>query len=224
MYAESIPGFADPFNSLSHLIGAAVFLYYGFKLIKFSSGHPGWVTSVSIFVFTVVFLLTMSGVFHLLDHGGQARNIMQRLDHAAIFGLIAGTFTPVHVILFRGLSRWGVLIFVWSLATTGIVLKTIYFNELPEWLGLIFYLGIGWIGVLSAYLTHRLHSFKILGPLIFGALAYSIGAVLEYLRTPVLVPGVIGPHEIFHIAVLVGITCHWYFVSTLITLKRDEQG
>ncbi len=183
-------------------------------------GHRGWVAAVSVFVFSVVFLLSMSGVYHLLDNGGSARTVLQRLDHAAIFGLIAGTFTPVHVILFKGFWRWGILVLIWVLAITGMTLKTIYFQELPQGLGLMFYLGLGWVGIFSAYLTHKLHNFTVIKPLVYGALAYTVGASLEFFKMPVIIPGVIGPHELFHIAVLAGITWHWNFVSSLITLKR----
>lgn len=220
MYTESIPGFTDPFNSLSHLIGAFIFLIYGIKLIGLARGHRGWVTAVSVFVFSVVFLLSMSGVYHLLEHDSTARAVLQRLDHAAIFGLIAGTFTPVHVILFKGFFRWGILVFVWVLAIAGMTLKTIYFYDLPAGLGLMFYLGLGWIGILSAYLTHKLHNFRVIRPLVYGALAYTTGAVLEFLNMPIIIPGVIGPHELFHLAVLLGIAYHWKFVTSLIILKR----
>lgn len=222
MNTESIPGFTDPFSSMSHLLGAVVFLVYGIKLITQSRGHNGWIVAVSIYVFSVVFLLSMSGVFHLLDHETTGRAVLQRLDHAGIFGLIAGTFTPVHAILFRGFWRWGILIIIWSLAITGITLKSIFFHELAEWLGLLFYLGLGWIGILSAYLTHRLHGFAIIKPLLYGALAYTIGASLEFLRLPIVIPGVIGPHELFHIAVILGIAWHWQFVRDLIKLKSND--
>lgn len=222
MNAEPIPGFSDPFSSMSHLIGALVFLIYGIKLIHQARGHNGWVAAVSIYVFSVVFLLSMSGVFHLLEHETMGRAVLQRLDHAGIFGLIAGTFTPVHAILFKGFWRWGILFIIWSLAITGIAIKSIFFHELAEWLGLIFYLGLGWVGILSAYLTHRLHGFTIIKPLLYGALAYTIGASLEFLRLPIVIPGVIGPHELFHIAVLFGIFWHWQFVRDLIILKSNE--
>lgn len=221
MNTISIPGFSDPFSSISHLVGALVFLIYGIKLIRLSRVHRGWLAAVCVYVFSGVFLLSMSGVFHLLEHEGMARAILQRLDHAGIFGLIAGTFTPVHSILFKGISRWGFLILIWGLAVTGITLKSIFFNELAEWLGLVFYLGLGWLGILSAYLTHRLHGFTIIKPLIYGALAYTIGAALEFLRLPIVISGVIGPHELFHIAVLAGIAWHWQFVRNLIRLKSN---
>ena len=220
MNAISIPGFSDPFSSLSHLVAAFVFLVYGIKLIYLAAGHRAWVFAVSVYVFSVVFLLSMSGVFHLLEHESLGRAVLQRLDHAGIFGLIAGTFTPVHVILFKGFWRWGILLLIWSLAITGITLKSIFFNEMAEWLGLMFYLGLGWLGILSAYLTHRLHGFQVIKPLIYGALAYTLGASLEFLRLPIVIPGVIGPHELFHLAVLAGIAWHWQFVRNLLVLKE----
>jgi len=222
MDAISISGFSDPFSSLSHLIAAFVFSIFGVQLIVLALGHRGWVAAVSIYVFSVVFLLSMSGVFHLLDHETTGRAVLQRLDHAGIFALIAGTFTPVHAILFTGFWRWGVLTLIWTLAIIGITFKSIFFNELAEWVGLMFYLGLGWIGILSAYLTHRLHGFTIIKPLIYGALAYTVGASLEFLRLPIVIPGIIGPHELFHIAVIAGIAWHWQFVKNLLKLKKPQ--
>ena len=218
----SIPGFNDPFSSLSHLIAALVFMIYGVKLIYQARSNPGWAVAVTVFVVSGVFLLSMSGVFHLLEQQNAGRDLLQRLDHAGIFALIAGTFTPVHTILFTGFWRWGFLILIWSLAIAGIVLKSIYFNDLAEWIGLVAYLGLGWLGILSAYLTHRLHGFTIIKPLIYGALAYTIGAGMEFLRLPVVIAGVIGAHELFHIAVLAGLAWHWQFIRNLLLMKQEE--
>ena len=146
--------------------------------------HFGWVIAVSVFVLSGVFLLSMSGVYHLLELEGVSRAVLQRLDHAGVFALIAGTFTPAHAILFTGFWRWSFLILIWSLAIAGITVKSIFFNELAEWVGLMGYLGLGWLGIFSAYMTHRLHGFPIIRPLVFGALAYTVGATLEFLRLP----------------------------------------
>jgi len=224
MNTLSLPGFSDPFSSISHLVAALFAFYYGLELIRLTGGEKRLVVSVVVFILSVTFLLSMSGVFHLLQHESTARHVLQRLDHAGIFALIAGTYTPVHYILFTGFLRWGFLLLIWILAITGITLKSIFFNELAEWLGLMFYLGLGWIGILSAYYTHRLHGFTILKPLIYGALAYTIGATIEFLRLPFLIPNVIGPHELFHIAVLAGIAWHWQFVRNLLILKQNEDA
>jgi hemolysin III len=222
METISIPGFSDPFSSISHLLGALVFLLYGIRLVYLARFHRGWAVAVSVFVFSGVFLLSMSSVFHLVQHQGFSRIVLQRLDHAGIFALIAGTFTPIHIILFTGFWRWGFLIVIWGLAIAGITLKSIYFNELAEWVGLVAYLGLGWMGILSAYMTNRLHGFTVLKPLLYGALAYTIGASMEYLRMPVLINGVIGAHELFHVAVLAGLAWHTLFVRNLLRMKQRE--
>jgi len=222
MNTISIPGFSEPFSSISHLLGALIFFVYGIKLIYMARCHFGWAIAVGVFVLSGVFLLSMSGVFHLLELQGVNRAVLQRLDHAGIFALIAGTFTPVHSILFTGFWRWGFLITIWSLAIAGITLKSIFFNDLAEWVGLVAYLGLGWLGILSAYLTHRLHGFTIIKPLVYGALAYTAGASLEFLRLPVVISGIIGPHELFHIAVLAGIAWHWIFIRDLLLMKQDD--
>lgn len=222
MTITPIPGFADPFSSMTHLLAAFVFLLFGIRLIMQSRQAGHWLLANSVYVFTVVFLLSMSGVYHLLDHDTSGRMVLQRLDHAGIFALIAGTFTPVHVILFKGFWRWGFLILIWTLAITGITLKSIFFNDLQYGLGLIFYLTMGWMGVFSGYLTHRLHGFAVVKPLLYGAIAYTIGGALEFLQLPILIPGVLGAHEIFHIAVLFGIAWHWQFVRSLMRLKSSD--
>lgn len=223
MNAISIPGFSEPFSSLSHLLGAFVFFIYGIKLIYMARSHFGWAVAVGVFVLSGVFLLSMSGVFHLLELEGLSRMVLQRLDHAGIFALIAGTFTPVHTILFTGFWRWGFLLIVWSIAIAGITLKSIFFNDLAEWVGLAAYLGLGWLGILSALLTHRLHGFLIIKPLLYGALAYTLGASLEFLRYPVIISGVLGPHELFHIAVLAGLAWHWVFIRNLLLMELESE-
>ena len=222
MITVAIPGFTEPFSSISHLLGALVFLVYGAKLIFRARSHFGWAVAVGVFVLSGVSLLSISGVYHLLEFEGVGRVVLHRLDHAGIFALIAGTFTPVHTILFTGFWRWGFLIVIWSLAIAGITLKSIFFNELAEWVGLMGYLGLGWLGILSAYMTHRLHGFSIIKPLLFGAFAYTLGATLEFLRLPVVLSGVIGPHELFHVAVLAGLAWHWIFIRNLLISAQAD--
>lgn len=210
---SAIPGFSEPFSSLSHLLAAGIFLALGIWLAMQNRAHPGQLTSIIIFVFSAVFLLTMSGVYHLLEPGGSARAVLQRLDHVGIFLLIAGTFTPVHSILFKGRWRWGMLLAIWLMAITSITLKTIFFNDIAEWFSLSLYLGLGWFGVISAILLYKRYGYTFIKPLFYGAIAYSVGAVMEFMRTPELIPAVIGPHELFHVAVLFGLSYHFVFIA-----------
>ncbi len=213
----AIPGFSEPVSSLTHLLAAGLFLALSIWLVIKTKPGLGYRFPVGLFGFAIVFVLSMSGVFHLLEPGTTARHILQRLDHAGIFFLIAGTFTPVHSILFKGGWRWGMLIPIWVVAITGLTLKTIFFTDIPEWLGLTFYLGLGWLGAISATVLYRRYGYAFIKPLVYGAIAYSVGAVMEFLRQPILIKGVIGAHEIFHIAVLLGISFHFVFVKRFCT-------
>ena len=207
-----IPGFADPVSSWSHLLGAVAAFVGMIALIRKGHGNAGRLFSLVLFSFTLMFLFSMSGVFHLLDRGGVARDVLQRLDHAGIWALIAGTFTPIHAILFRGPWRWAVLLVVWTIAITGLVLEVVFFTHFPEWLLLSFFLGLGWVGALTGFQFRRTFGHESLKLLAAGGIFYSIGAVIDFAKWPDPWPGVIGPHEIFHFWVLLGAASHWLFV------------
>jgi channel protein (hemolysin III family) len=208
----SIPGFSDPFSSLTHLAGATVFATLTVVLLHRGRGDWGRILSLSVFAFSCVLLLSLSGAYHLLAPETAGREVLKRLDHAAIFGLIAGSFTPVHAILFRGAWRWGMLAGIWGAAIAGLTLKTVNFAATPEWAGLLMFLGLGWMGAISVVALARRYGLGFVLPLIWGGLAYTAGAVAEFLRWPQLLPGIVGPHEIFHVAVLAGIAWHWAFI------------
>lgn len=215
MNTIAIPGFADPVSALSHLGGLAAVVVLAPFLVARGAGHPGRVAALGVYAFTVAFLLAMSGVYHLLAAASPGRAVLRVLDHAAVFALIAGTFTPVHAIVFRGLWRWGMLAVVWGLAFAAIALKSVFFGAVPEWLGLSLYLALGWIGLASGIALGMRFGLRFIAPLIAGAAAYTAGAAIDFAGVPTVWPGVIGPHELFHAAVLAGIASHWRFVARI---------
>jgi channel protein (hemolysin III family) len=170
------------------------------------------ISSIVVFIGSAILLLCMSGVYHLLDPGVPARDVLQRLDHAAIFILIAGTFTPIHAILFKGPWRWGMLVFIWTFAAAGVSLKSVYFTQTPEALGVLLYVAMGWVAVFSLVALARRFSFRFILPILFGGIVYTLGAVVELTTPPPLIQGVIRAHEVFHIAVLIGLAFHADFV------------
>jgi len=214
-HLPSIPGFSDPFSSLSHLSGAVLFAILGVFLVVRGWGNARRVVSLAIFALSCVLLLSLSGVYHLLSHDTAARGVLMRLDHAAIFVLIAGSFTPVHAILLR--ARWhrGLLLGIWLAAIAGLTLKTVYFNSMPTWLGLAMYLGLGWMGVLSTAAIARRFGWRFILPLVWGALAYTAGALVDHFHWPKPIPGMLEAHELFHLAVLAGISFHWVFIHAI---------
>ena len=211
----SIPGFSDPVSSLTHLAGAVVFAILGFFLIRRGRGKWRRVVSLSVFVVSCVLLLSLSGTYHLLSPDTTGREVLQRLDHGAIFVLIAGSFTPIHVILFHGPWYRDLLVWIWVLAIAGLTVTIAYFNSMPEWLALAMYLGLGWLGVISTVSIARRFGWRVILLLVWGALAYTIGALADFLLWPTLIEGVVHPHELFHFAVLAGIACHWAFIRRI---------
>ena len=208
----SVPGFTQPFSSISFFLGALFFTYLAYFLIRRGKGSLIRIASLSVFSTSCIFLLVISAVYHLLETSGTAHTVFQRLDHAAIFLVIAGTFTPIQCILFTGLQRWGFLLILWVLAISGLVLKTVFFTTIPEWLGLSFYLGLGWMGLLMGYKLWQRYGFAFIRQLLIGGICYTVGAIIEYQHKLVIINGILGPHEILHIAVLAGIGFQWWFI------------
>jgi len=213
-------GLSEPFCSLSHFLGAVICLLLTLPIWRSAKGHFGHRIAIGVFCFSSVLLLTTSGVYHLLPPDTLGKAVFQKLDHAAIFILIAGTFTPMHSILFRGVRRWLPLALIWSIAAAGITIKTIYFAQVTETLSLGVYLGMGWLGIISGFLIYSQSGFSLIGPLLSGALSYTFGCFMEFTKSPVILPGIIASHELFHVAVLIGIAYHWKFVRA-VALQSD---
>ena len=218
-FRYSFLGFADPVSSMMHLLGASIALILGIRLCIRFTGPTLQKLGLITFVSAMVFMLSMSGVYHLLDHNSPGRYVLQHLDYASIWLMIAGTFTPIHLILFQGWKRWGILVIIWTIAINGVVFITVFFDEFPLWLALVFYLGMGWVGLYSGILIFREHGLDFVRLLAYGGIAYSVGAILDFIGSPTIIPGVIETHEIFHFAIIIGILCHWRFIEQAIKLS-----
>lgn len=212
MQVHSLPGFHEPIGALTHLVGALTFAALAVPLIRRARGDARRLALFAVYAFACVFLLAMSGVYHMLPEESGGRAVLARLDKAAIFVLIAGTHTPVQGLFFRGVARWGVLAAMWTLVAAGITLFTVFFDELPHGLGTTVYILLGWIAGVSGLVVWRRQGTAQIRLLILGGIFYSVGAVLMGLEWPTLIPGVLGAHEVWHFAVLAGMALHWTFL------------
>lgn len=190
---------------------------FAFPLIRRARAAPlqrrvPRVSTVVIFAASAVLLLCMSAVFHLLTPGTAGREVLKRLDHAAIFVLIAGTFTPIHGILFKGPWRWGMLGMIWTVAAAGVALKSVYFTQTPETLGTVLYIAMGLLAVPAVLALARRFSVGFVLPIALGGVAYIAGAVVDLIEPAPLIPGVVRAHELFHILILVGLAAHADFI------------
>jgi channel protein (hemolysin III family) len=224
MLVVSIPGFSDPVSAMTHLLGSGVFAVLAFFLVRKGrhADRSGWnwrMTGLTVFAFAAVAQLGISGAYHILQPGLAPRRVMQEMDHGAIFVLIAASFVPVHAILFRGWRRWLILLILFLLAAAGITLNFLYFSGLPELFGLTFYIAMGWVGGYSVYALYHRYGWKFVRLIVWGGIAYTLGGAMEFLRQPVLIEGVVGPHELFHLAVLAGLAFHFRFGFSIAGMK-----
>lgn len=208
----AIPGFSEPFASITHLVGALLMLVCAWPSIQKFKGHQTQILGLTLFFSAAVFLFSMSGVYHLLDPELKPRETLRRLDHAGIWSMILGTFSALHMVLFAGWRRWGVLAGVWAIGLSGLILELVFFESFPEWLSLSLFLALGWIGAITGFLYIKEHGWERVHLLIAGGVAYSIGAILDFTRVPTIITGVIGPHEVFHLFVIAGAIYHWRFI------------
>lgn len=193
-------------------LGAAVAAVLGLVLLVLLADSPKAYVGGAIFAVSLIGLYTVSGVYHSITWGPRMRGVLKRLDHAMIFVLIAGSYTPF--CLFAGSPAWGIslLAVVWSIAGAGVALKIAWPNA-PRWLGVGLYLGAGWIALVAAT---RLADWYALGPLAvlaLGGVLYSIGGVIYGLRRPNPFPRVFGYHEVFHALVIAGSVLHYGVVA-----------
>lgn len=204
-------GLHDPVSSLSHLTAAVSVLAASFFLHKKGRGDTLRSTSLFIFSASLLFLFTMSGVYHGLQPGTW-RALFRRLDYAAIWIVIAGSATPIHMLLLKDHWRWSLTALFWGIALTCLVLLEMYFTRLPYWAIVSGYIGLGCLGIVSFFRITALYGVRETTLLFLGGIAYIIGAVIDFVESPTLIPGVLGPHELFHFFVMIGAGLHWFFI------------
>jgi hemolysin III len=208
----NVPGFFEPCASILHLVGAGAVARVGGALVR-TGRDRNERAALWVFVAAASLLLGFSGLYHSLEPG-PLRDLMQRLDHAAIWLLIAATFTGMHAVAFRGPWRERFLGVVWIAALAGMVLEAWFFETIAEGLVLSFYLGLGWLGILSCWAL-RHHPPRVLLLLFVGGGAYTLGALYDFAHGPALVDGLVDAHALFHATVLVGVACHWLVLLRL---------
>ena len=208
------PGIAvrEPFNAYSHAVGVVLGLAGMVVLLFFAQGNPAKVAGALVFGLSMILMYTSSALYHALQVSEQALLWLRKLDHAAIFLFIAGTYTPVLLQALEPSWRPWALGLVWGLAVLGIGLKLVTLKA-PRWLYTAAYLGMGWLAVF--FLPKLALNPWALGFLVAGGLAYSLGAVVYAAKWPNLLPERIGFHGIWHVFVLLGSLGMYFAVLAL---------
>ncbi len=209
--AFPLPGCREPLSSYSHMVGAVVFAFLAAILVRRGRGDRVRTTSLVVMAVSSVLLLVLSSSYHLC-WPGPLRDFLVRADVAAVFLLIAGSMTPIHAILFSGRSRWLSLVLIWLAAGSGILFRMVFYTSVTGSAGILIFLLFGWGSSITAIVLWRRFGRTFVRPAIHSGLAYTAGAIVLLFHFPTVVYGVIGPHELWHMAVLSGLGFHWRFV------------
>jgi hemolysin III len=201
----------EPVNSLTHWAGAVLAVIGLVALIVVGWGTPIKVISLVIYGASLIFLFSASATYHSVNRKEKVLEIFRKVDHAAIYVLIAGTYTPFCLNAFTGFWQWGMLTIIWSLALIGIIVKVFYIRS-PRWLNAGIYVLMGWLGILGAGQIFTALPVWVISWLVAGGVIYTLGAVVYSTKIFNFVPGVFGFHEIWHIFVLLAAAAHFIAV------------
>ena len=201
----------EPVNSLTHWAGALLALIGLVALLIVGWSTPAKIISLAVYGVSLVFLFSASATYHMVQVKDKALEIFRKIDHAAIYVLIAGTYTPFCVNAFDGFWKWGMLSIIWSLAVIGIVVK-IFIIRAPRWLNAGIYIVMGWLSVAAVgEMLDALPAWVLVWMLI-GGITYTLGAVVYITKIFNFKPGVFGFHEVWHIFVLLAALAHFIAV------------
>ena len=209
----------EPGSAITHFIGMIMAIFAAFPLLIRASRepHPVYLISLAIFAVSMILLYAASTIYHTLDLSPQINTILRKLDHMMIFILIAGTYTPICLLVLDKRTGLTLLSLVWGIALVGIIIKA-FWVFCPKWVSSLLYIGMGWTCVLAfgkiiGGLTHA-----EFGWLLAGGIIYTVGGIIYALKLPLFNKKHknFGSHEIFHLFVMGGSFCHFIVMFSLL--------
>ena len=202
----------DPGSAITHFIGMMMAMFAATPLILRAMRAPDTVhvISLSIFIVSMILLYAASTTYHTFDLSERTNKILKKLDHCMIFVLIAGSYTPICLIVLHGRTGLMLLALVWSIAILGIIFKLCWVT-CPKWVSSVLYIAMGWVCVLA--FTQILNSLPAAAFhwLLAGGIIYTVGGIIYALKLPIFNAHhkYFGSHEIFHLFVMAGSICHF---------------
>jgi hemolysin III len=170
---------------------------------------------VAIFAGALATMFGISALYHRVTWKPTARRWMRRLDHAAIYLLIAGTYTPFALLALSGAWRWTILPVVWGGALAAIALKLVWIDG-PKWLSVAIGIALGWAGIVALPELWVHAGPEGVALLLVGGILYTLGALVYAARRPDPVPAVFGYHELFHALVIAAAACQYAAVALFV--------
>jgi len=205
----------EPVNGLTHFFAAIVAAIGLIVLIVIGWNSLIKEVSLSIYGITLILLFAASATYHMVKTGPKILEKLRKLDHSAIYLLIAGTYTPICAIMFTGFWKWGLLTIIWSLAVIGIVVK-IFVIKAPRWVTAGVYLVMGWLSFTAIGEMLRALPAGALTWLIIGGVTYTVGAMVYITKKLDFFPGKFGFHEVWHVFVILAALAHFIAIAVYI--------
>lgn len=207
--------FKEPVNTITHLSACVLAIFGTIYLILSSTGELTKLVALGIYGLSLITLYGASTLYHGTETTFEKEQLLKKIDHVAIFFLIAGSYTPVLSFGLPSMWRITMLILVWLFALLGMIIKAIYVN-VPRWVSSIIYLSLGWIALIPFYQLVRAFPLTAIILMILGGLAYTFGAVIYATKWFDFIPQKFGFHENFHIWTMVGSLFHFIFIAVYI--------
>lgn len=218
--AQKVMKAKDPGSAITHFIGMIMSLFATLPLLMKAAKAPDPIhfISLAIFALSMILLYTASTVYHTFNLSDKINRRLKKFDHMMIFVLIAGTYTPVCLVVLKGRVGYTLLAIIWTMALLGIILKG-FFVYVPKWVSSVIYIAMGWTCVLAfTPLLNTLPKEAFLW-LLAGGVIYTIGGVIYALKLPIFNKKhkYFGSHEIFHLFCMGGSACHFILMYQFIT-------
>ncbi len=209
----------EPGSAITHYIGMLLSLFAAAPLLLKAgiSQIPSAVTAMSIFVLAMISLYAASTLYHSLNVKDSVLKLFRKLDHMMIFVLIAGTYTPVCMLVLSKKTGMFLLALIWGIAIAGILFKAFWIN-CPKWFSSIIYIAMGWVCLfVFPMLINRL-SAAAFGWLLAGGIMYTAGGIVYALKLKGFnhMHKFFGSHEIFHLFVMAGSFCHFIVMYCIV--------
>ena len=209
----------DPGSAITHFIGMMMALFASTPLLIRAANNPDRIhlISLAVFITSMVLLYMASTVYHTLNLSERSNRILRKIDHMMIFVLIAGSYTPVCLVVLGNAAGYRLCALVWGIALAGILIKAFWIT-CPKWFSSLLYIAMGWVCVLA--FTQILNSLPpaAFGWLLAGGMIYTIGGIIYALKLPIFNSRHknFGSHEIFHLFVMGGSICHFIMMYVFV--------
>ena len=202
----------DPGSAITHFIGMLMAIFAAISLLIKAAREPSriYIIAITIYAVSLILLYAASTTYHTFNKSRKVNTILKKIDHMMISVLIAGSYTPICLLVLGGKTGLILLTIVWAFAIAGILIKA-FWVFCPKWVSSVLYIGMGWTCVLA--FTQLLNSLSpaAFGWLLAGGIIYTVGGVIYALKLPIFNSKhkYFGSHEIFHLFVMAGSACHF---------------